>query len=139
MWGPHKRVSCNPNAGPPPPKDPHPCRSTPASVAADTRRLLVDRDMTPTCGNSDENSKKETRPCHHNPAWKRNPEREKQTSSYSRKSQDASTRAAKSNADLRTATTWNGQRTWTTRVTKVKTKLRSPPSADSIPFRAKVD
>ena len=44
----------------PTPQDLRPCRFTPASGATNTRRLLVGRDMTPTCKNPDENSQEET-------------------------------------------------------------------------------
>ena len=137
MWGPHKRESCNPNAGPPPPKDLRPCRFTPASAATDTRRLSVERDVTPYLWKPRREFEGDT-PLPPRPRLEEEPRAGKRTASYNQNSQGASTLTAKSTTDSRTARTWYSRRTSITSTKRAMTKSSIPPPSDSKPFRVKV-
>ena len=132
MWGLHKREPCIPNAEPPTPKDPCPCRSTLASGATDTRHLLVDRDMTPTCENS-----QETRPCHHDLALKSYCEQGKQSAFDNLRRLAEKTPEETNSTGSQPALASNDQPTSIISTATRMTKSSTPPSFDPKPSQAK--
>ena len=134
VWGPHGRECDIPNAGPPLPKDPRPCRSTPAREATDNRRLQVDRDKIPTCENPAENSQKETCPCHHEPAWLNYRELGKPHAYDCQKDLAASIPKVRNSDKKRTEKTSDVRKTSTSSIEKQERKSMNPLLADSKPF-----